>query len=92
MTKRIIPCLDVKDGRVVKGVNFRGFRVVIRNSVLSLVVTAIVPHAAADCNAKKKDIVQKSDLFRNSDQINVPGGHTALAGEVELIVGGHFVQ
>ena len=21
-TKRIIPCLDVKDGRVVKGVNF----------------------------------------------------------------------
>lgn len=24
ITKRIIPCLDVKDGRVVKGVNFRG--------------------------------------------------------------------
>ena len=23
ITKRIIPCLDVKDGRVVKGVNFR---------------------------------------------------------------------
>ena len=22
ITKRIIPCLDVKDGRVVKGVNF----------------------------------------------------------------------
>ena len=21
-TKRVIPCLDVKDGRVVKGVNF----------------------------------------------------------------------
>lgn len=25
ITKRIIPCLDVKDGRVVKGVNFQGF-------------------------------------------------------------------
>jgi cyclase len=25
-TKRIIPCLDVKDGRVVKGVNFRNLR------------------------------------------------------------------
>ena len=25
-TKRIIPCLDVKDGRVVKGVNFAGLR------------------------------------------------------------------
>ena len=24
LTKRIIPCLDVKDGRVVKGVNFQG--------------------------------------------------------------------
>lgn len=22
LTKRVIPCLDVKDGRVVKGVNF----------------------------------------------------------------------
>jgi len=26
ITKRIIPCLDVKDGRVVKGVNFEGLR------------------------------------------------------------------
>lgn len=25
-TKRIIPCLDVKDGRVVKGINFIGLR------------------------------------------------------------------
>ena len=24
ITKRIIPCLDVKDGRVVKGINFKG--------------------------------------------------------------------
>ena len=24
VTKRIIPCLDVKDGRVVKGTNFMG--------------------------------------------------------------------
>ncbi|HBT16232.1 MAG TPA: imidazole glycerol phosphate synthase subunit HisF, partial [Firmicutes bacterium] len=26
MTIRIIPCLDVKDGRVVKGVNFSSLR------------------------------------------------------------------
>ena len=26
LTKRIIPCLDVKDGKVVKGVNFTGLR------------------------------------------------------------------
>lgn len=24
ITKRIIPCLDIKDGRVVKGTNFKG--------------------------------------------------------------------
>ena len=24
ITKRIIPCLDVRNGRVVKGVNFEG--------------------------------------------------------------------
>ena len=26
LSKRIIPCLDVKEGRVVKGVNFEGLR------------------------------------------------------------------
>ena len=26
ITKRIIPCLDVKNGRVVKGTNFEGLR------------------------------------------------------------------
>ena len=26
ITKRIIPCLDVRDGRVVKGLNFDGVR------------------------------------------------------------------
>lgn len=26
ITKRIIPCLDVRDGRVVKGVNFEGIQ------------------------------------------------------------------
>src|SRR5699024_9029141 len=26
LTKRIIPCLDIKDGRTVKGVNFEGLR------------------------------------------------------------------
>ena len=26
LTKRVIPCLDERDGRVVKGVNFVGLR------------------------------------------------------------------
>ena len=26
LTKRIIPCLDIKDGKVVKGINFCWFK------------------------------------------------------------------
>ena len=26
LTARIIPCLDCRDGRVVKGINFQGLR------------------------------------------------------------------
>ena len=26
LKKRIIPCLDIKDGRTVKGINFEGLR------------------------------------------------------------------
>ncbi|MCA6497115.1 MAG: imidazole glycerol phosphate synthase subunit HisF, partial [Chitinophagaceae bacterium] len=26
LTKRIIPCLDIRDGRTVKGINFEGIR------------------------------------------------------------------
>ena len=26
ITKRIIPCLDIRDGKVVKGVNFKGIK------------------------------------------------------------------
>ena len=26
LTKRIIPCLDIKDGRTVKGINFENIR------------------------------------------------------------------
>ena len=29
ITKRIIPCLDVRDGKVVKGVNFVGIKEVL---------------------------------------------------------------
>lgn len=29
LAKRIIPCLDIKDGKVVKGVNFVGLRMLV---------------------------------------------------------------
>ena len=33
LAKRIIPCLDVRDGKVVKGVNFEGIKEVVPRSV-----------------------------------------------------------
>ena len=35
ITKRIIPCLDVKNGRVVKGVNFEGSAVIQTNHAVT---------------------------------------------------------
>ena len=37
ITKRIIPCLDVKNGRVVKGVNFEGLQDMADPVELSLI-------------------------------------------------------
>ena len=37
ITKRIIPCLDVRSGRVVKGTNFEGIRDVADPVELSLI-------------------------------------------------------
>ena len=42
--KRIIPCLDIKDGRVVKGVNF----VDLRDAGDPVEVAAAYSHAGAD--------------------------------------------
>ncbi len=56
ITKRIIPCLDVKDGRVVKGVNFQGL-----NDVSSPITLA---KYYSDCGADELvfyDITASSD-------------------------------
>ena len=41
ITKRIIPCLDVRDGRLVKGVNFEGLRGVSGPAELADVAAAL---------------------------------------------------
>ena len=59
ITKRIIPCLDVKDGRVVKGVNFLGLA-----DVSSPVKLA---EYYSDCGADKVSV--NSGAIRNPDLI-----------------------
>ncbi len=43
LAKRIIPCLDVRNGKVVKGVNFEG----VKDPLVSTVVMTITPAVAA---------------------------------------------
>ena len=67
ITKRIIPCLDVKDGRVVKGINFQGLNDVSspielgkyysNNGADELVFYDIT--ASAACRALFTDILKK---------------------------------
>ncbi|MBP3323317.1 MAG: imidazole glycerol phosphate synthase subunit HisF, partial [Clostridia bacterium] len=71
--KRIIPCLDLKDGRVVKGTNFVGLRDAgdpveaaieyDRNGADELVLLDIT--ASSDSRGIVKDIVSKvaSNIF-----------------------------
>jgi cyclase len=44
LTKRIIPCLDIKDGRTVKGVNFEG----LRDAGDPVELAALYSHEGAD--------------------------------------------
>ena len=43
ITKRIIPCLDVRNGRVVKGTNFEGIRDVADPVEMARMYNAPVP-------------------------------------------------
>ena len=80
ITKRIIPCLDVKDGRVVKGVNFAGLQ-----DVSSPVELA---QFYSDCGADELvfyDITASSDGRRLFTDILV---ETAKKVFIPLTVGG----
>ena len=80
ITKRIIPCLDVKDGRVVKGVNFKGL-----NDVSSPVTLA---KFYSECGADELvfyDITASSDGRKLFTEILT---ETARSVFIPLTVGG----
>ena len=53
ITKRIIPCLDVKDGRVVKGVNFAGLQDVSSPVTLAKFYKVSMDYITGLTNSKK---------------------------------------
>ena len=73
-TKRIIPCLDVKDGRVVKGTNFVGLRD----------AGDPVDAVRAKNSAVVDDVEQQVTLARASDGVGLDDARTdaSLLGSV----------
>lgn len=89
---RVIPCLDVKDGRVVKGVNFRGLR--DAGDPVELArrydaegadeITFLDVSASAEGRATMKDVVS-----RTAEQVFVPltvGGGVRTVDDVDRLL------
>ena len=75
ITKRIIPCLDVKDGKVVKGIQFKNHQVV--GSILDLAEKYSNDGADElvfyDISASTKgSIVEKNWISKIADVVNTP--------------------
>ena len=95
LTKRVIPCLDVKDGRVVKGVNF----VSLRDAGDPVELAAAYDRAGAD-EVVFLDITATSDgrattidmASHASEELSIPyavgGGFRDLAGMRAMVAAG----
>lgn len=75
LTKRVIPCLDVKDGKVVKGIQFKNHQVV--GSILDLAEKYSNDGADElvfyDISASTKgSIVEKNWISKIADVVNIP--------------------
>src|SRR6476660_9502232 len=92
LTKRIIPCLDIRDGRTVKGINFEN----IRDAGDPVELAALYAAAGADelvflditaTNEKRKTLV---DLVnRVAHKINIPftvGGGISSVEDVSILL------
>lgn len=95
LTKRVIPCLDVKDGRVVKGINF----VNLRDAGDPVELASIYDREGAD-EVIFLDITATSDerrttidmAARASEEVRIPytvgGGFRTIADIREMIAAG----
>ena len=92
LTKRIIPCLDIKDGRTVKGINFEG----IRDAGDPVELATLYAQQGADelvflditaTVERRKTLVQL--VKRIAAQINIPftvGGGIGSVDDVALLL------
>jgi cyclase len=92
LTKRIIPCLDVKDGRTVKGVNFEG----LRDAGDAVELAARYAREGADelvllditaTHEKRRTVA--NFVHRVAEQVNIPftvGGGITTPDDVALLL------
>lgn len=92
LTKRIIPCLDIKNGRTVKGVNF----VDLRDAGDPVELAAIYAQTGADelvfldisaTEEKRKTLAEL--VMRVAEKVNIPftvGGGISSVEDVELLL------
>lgn len=89
LCKRIIPCLDLKDGRVVKGVNFVSLRdagdpveaAKTYNAAGADEIVFLDITASADGRKTKLDVISRASRA---------GVHSADGGRGDLFGGGFF--
>ncbi len=92
LTKRIIPCLDIKDGRTVKGVNFVGLRdagdpVELAQRYTSEGADELVFLDITATKEKRKTLVEL--VTKIAAEINIPftvGGGIKSVDEIEAIL------
>ena len=92
LAKRIIPCLDIKDGRTVKGVNF----VDLRDAGDPVELAEIYSKEGADelvfldISATEQKRKTLADLvFRVAEKVNIPftvGGGISSVADVDILL------
>lgn len=92
LTKRIIPCLDIKDGRTVKGVNF----IDLRDAGDPVELAGIYAKSGADelvfldISATEEKRKTLADLVRRvAEKVNIPftvGGGIASVEDVDILL------
>ena len=92
LTKRIIPCLDIKDGRTVKGVNFVDLRdagdpVVLAKQYAELGADELVFLDISATQEKRKTM--HAMVLKVAEQVNIPftvGGGIASVEDVDALL------
>ncbi|MCK7591002.1 imidazole glycerol phosphate synthase subunit HisF [Subsaxibacter sp. CAU 1640] len=92
LTKRIIPCLDVKNGRTVKGINFKGLRdagdpVMLAKKYAEDGADELVFLDISATEERRKTLIEM--VLKVAEEINIPftvGGGISSVEDVDMLL------